>query len=254
MSWSYCSTRCAYPTLCLFRSPPNRRTVKLQTQERRHAQDRGHRRRQDRRRHRPDAGGVRRLRGDRGRPVGHRAEGPFPPSTAVTMCARRHRRRGSRRRPGRRLRRSLRRPLPPDGPNRRGRRPGRLPLSGPHRGRRHHPQGQGPGRPGQGRLHPPVRPGPRLHLHRRRRPGPELRPHRRAAPAGRRPAPLPLQQPGLQSHLVHRGGDQRVLRTLRGPGGGRAAGGPGTRRPGDLQPRRRHLRGLQHLRRPGLPG
>ncbi len=34
-----------------------------------------------------------------------------------------------------------------------------------------HPQGEGPGHRRRDRLHPPVRPGPRLHLHRRRRPG-----------------------------------------------------------------------------------
>ena len=79
-----------------------------------------------------------------------------------------------------------------------------------------HPRGQGPGRRRQDRLHPAVRPGARLHHHRRRRPGPPLRHSARRAPARRRPAALSVQRAELQSHLVHRRGDQRILRALRG--------------------------------------
>ena len=112
-------------------------------------------------------------------------------------------------------------------PRRAGGQGGRRPLSRPHRGRRLHPRGQGPGRWRRHRLHPPVRPGPRLHLHRRRRPRPPLRHPARRAPARRRPAALSVQRAELQSDLVHRRGDQRVLRAVRGHRRWRAAPDPG---------------------------
>ena len=82
-------------------------------------------------------------------------------------------------------------------------------------------------------LHAPVRPGAGLHLDAGQRSHAEVRHVRRGPHARRRAAAVPVQRAELQSHLVHRRADQRILQSL--PGDPRrphdrcpAAGRPGT--------------------------
>ncbi len=69
--------------------------------------------------------------------------------------------------------------------------------------------------------------------------------------ARRRPAAISVQRAQLQPHLEHGRRHQRIYRTLRGDRRGPAAQGAGDGGTGEFAAGRRHLRGLQHLRRLG---
>ena len=160
-----------------------------------------------------------------------------------------HRRRHAAKNPQGQVRRLERRALPRHAAHRRSGQERRRALSRLDRGRGEHACRQAAGGGRTHGVHSPVRSRAGLHHHRGERPRLALRRAAGRAYARGGAAQIPLECAQLQPHLEHGRRHQRVLRALRGHRQRSAARDSSARGAGGVLPRRRVLRGVQHLRR-----